>query len=420
MNFNKSAIYSITEKFVKMVAQLLLLVLASRTLEKNELGDILFCLAISLIFIFLNRAGLETISAKYFIGDNISKVYLKRVLIIRYLFSILCMILVITSGFYLVNADNLYLIVFFSTIHIFIPLNIYEIFYQAKARSQYTAISHITANVVTLLLAIYFTITSGDKFYFALCFFISQALPSIIFLIIAKIIGQLPAGKASVKKMRVMIKSSFPLIISTAAVVIYMRVDQIMLGYISGVNEVSNYVTAMRLTDGWFILFSTLISSYFPKLLITLKCNGERNFKSEVLQKSKILIIISYIIVLITCILSPYLVTIIFGQSYLVASSILNVTILSLPFVCVGLVATRIMIIRNEIDSILRRSLVGLFLNVILNFILIPKYNEIGAAWASFASQIVSTFIYNVLSQKTRDVFYLQLNVLTIGMVKIK
>ncbi|EIM9300179.1 flippase, partial [Escherichia coli] len=56
-----------------------------------------------------------------------------------------------------------------------------------------------------------------------------------------------------------------------------------------------------------------------------------------------------------------------------------------------------------------------------LNILLIPKYGIIGAAYASFVSQIFATWLSNSLNRKTFECFRIQsMTVLTLGLTGLR
>lgn len=51
---------------------------------------------------------------------------------------------------------------------------------------------------------------------------------------------------------------------------------------------------------------------------------------------------------------------------------------------------------------------VGAVVNIILNFILIPKYGGLGAGIATLAAQFVASYVSNAIFPKTRPMFVMQ------------
>jgi len=59
--------------------------------------------------------------------------------------------------------------------------------------------------------------------------------------------------------------------------------------------------------------------------------------------------------------------------------------------------------------SILQRHLLGAVVNVALNFVLIPDFGVIGAAWATVVSYSVAGMFYDLAQRHTRHMFRMKL-----------
>ncbi|MEM6404017.1 MAG: polysaccharide biosynthesis C-terminal domain-containing protein, partial [Cyanobacteria bacterium P01_D01_bin.116] len=78
-------------------------------------------------------------------------------------------------------------------------------------------------------------------------------------------------------------------------------------------------------------------------------------------------------------------------------------------FVFMG-VATLPWFIAEKLNHIsLGKTVLGAIMNVILNFLLIPKYGGIGAAIATISSQAASAFLSNAIDRRTRKLFKIQI-----------
>jgi PST family polysaccharide transporter len=412
MNFNASALAGVSEKFIKMFSQLFVLTVASRSLSPDELGSILYCLAISIIFIFLNKAGLESISSKFFTNNDKATTNLKHILFIRYACAIACLLLTLLVGLVLVPEEHYLLVIIFAFLHLLIPMNTYEVFYQSRAQGYIGAICLTLGHLIGLALAVYAWNTSEGVTFFAFVFIAPYIVTFAAFLGFSLCSNNRPSGRFSYPIAKTIAKSGTPLLFSSAAVILYMKLDQIMLGYLSGNAEVSIYVTATRLSEAWYVLGASLIAAYFPKLIITHKAGSRSLYRKEILHKMSLLIAASYVLIAITLLFSEFIVTLFFGANYYSSSNVLNITIMCVPLVYLGLLSTHMVIIEGSLNQIIYRSIGGLVVNIILNLVLIPSYGAIGAAVATLAAQFFSALLFNFFSNKT--IFRLQMKIITL------
>ncbi len=71
----------------------------------------------------------------------------------------------------------------------------------------------------------------------------------------------------------------------------------------------------------------------------------------------------------------------------------------------VAVVRTNYYVLTKTQNIVYLSSLLGLIINILLNFTLIPLYGIEGAAVASLISQIASVLLVNLFFKKTRKVF---------------
>lgn len=71
------------------------------------------------------------------------------------------------------------------------------------------------------------------------------------------------------------IKESYPLVISGAAVIIYQRIDQVMIGNMLNKTEVGYFATAAKFVDLIVFLPTVLVQTVTPVLIRTKENNPE-------------------------------------------------------------------------------------------------------------------------------------------------
>ncbi|CAM5217229.1 hypothetical protein ALON55S_08691 [Alishewanella longhuensis] len=75
-------------------------------------------------------------------------------------------------------------------------------------------------------------------------------------------------------------------------------------------------------------------------------------------------------------------------------------------FLALALVSSRYLINEGKQSMLMRRNLLGLALNVPLNFLLIPKMGIEGAALASLISVFCVSYLFDLASSFLRPVFW--------------
>jgi len=119
---------------------------------------------------------------------------------------------------------------------------------------------------------------------------------------------------------------------------------------------------------------------------------------------------IAIIIAIPTLFLSEFIIDLLYGESYRMAAPILSLHIWTGIFIFMGIVSNKWFVAENLQIYSFYRTLLGVSINILLNYILIPKYGIIGAAIATLISQIFASYIFNLTNIKLRHIFILQTN----------
>lgn len=189
-----------------------------------------------------------------------------------------------------------------------------------------------------------------------------------------------------------MLSDSWPLILSTIAITLYMRIDQVMLGNMAGSNAVGNYAAAVKFSEVWYFIPLAICSSVFPGI-IRAKQKSRRKYYQKLQQLFDFMSWIALTIaIVISCIATP-LINICLGTGYTDAGSILTLHVWSGIFVFLSIARSKWLIEENMTRFSSVSTSLGAVANILLNLILIPNYGGQGAAIATFVSYGISSYI---------------------------
>jgi PST family polysaccharide transporter len=204
-----------------------------------------------------------------------------------------------------------------------------------------------------------------------------------------------------------LIRDSWPLILSGAAVMLYMRIDQIMLGQMMGSQAVGIYSAAVRISEVWYFIPMILVASLFPSIVAAKDLGGDA-YQRQLQRLFDLMIIISFAVAI------PMTFLMLYGEPYRDAGSVLAINIWAGVFVFIGVASSNWFVIENRPLLNLRRSLIGAVINIALNLFLIPSYGPIGAAIATVISYSVAAFFADAMQKDTRFLFYMKLKSMNI------
>jgi O-antigen/teichoic acid export membrane protein len=406
----------VTEKLVKMVTQLAMIVLLAKYLGPESLGSLMYCFAIASIFMFLNQLGLDSVLVKHFVMQENNKFQLLRnAFAVRFCAALFCVLIINLLGLWLVDESSRELLLVISIYHLFLPATVLEWYFQSQGRGDLSALGQITGHVFGFAFRLTCLYLSADLVWFGAAYVAESLCMFLMYWAIANKQNVGSIGAVSVSQIKLLLKESAPLILSGAIVLLYMKVDQIMLGKMVSDAEVGIYVAASRLSEAWYFVGLTIITAYFPKFLHIKKTQTEQEYHQSIIKVGRWLVWSAILLAVITMFISPWLISLLYGDDYSRSANVLMITIWAVPFVYLGTISTKMYVALSQTKNILWRSVSGLLMNLILNYFLIPHYGAVGAAMATLVSQVIASFLVNIFYSPKFNVFQTQLKVLLLG-----
>lgn len=219
--------------------------------------------------------------------------------------------------------------------------------------------------------------------------------------------GRIFAWRACTHRAVVLLKQSWPVIFSGMAIMVYMRLDTIMLKMMQGDFAVGLYSAATRVSEVWYFIPTAIVSSVSPAI-IRAKDDPEL-FYGRLRKLFSLMTVTAYVIGSIVALASHAIIRILYSNSYSGAAPVLAVHVWASIFVFLGVAQSPWNLSKNLLKQSLYNTLFGAIINVAMNLYLIPRYSAMGAAIATVVSYAISGVFANVFSARTRPIFYMQM-----------
>jgi O-antigen/teichoic acid export membrane protein len=201
-----------------------------------------------------------------------------------------------------------------------------------------------------------------------------------------------------------LLKDSWPLILSGIVISIYMKIDQVMIMEMMEAQAVGQYAAAVRISELWYFIPMVIASSLFPAI-INAKAKSEELYYTRLQKLYDLMVWMAILIALPMTFLSDWVINILYGEQYSQAGSVLMIHIWAGVFVFLGVASGKWLLSENlQIFSTVNTT-IGAIVNVVLNYILIPKIGVEGAAWATLISYFVAAYLSLLFWKKTRTNF---------------
>ena len=385
-------------------------ILVIRYLGPDNFGLLSYAISFYGLFTALSVLGLESISIRELVKHPdkrdklLGSVFGLRLIGGAITLAIIIIVLLSTGESY----DTSLLIIVISSSVIFQSFSVVDYYFRSKVEAKYSVYvlsSSVLISAVIKLLMVYWKV---PLIYFAVIYSFEFLVAAVGFLMVYKKRGLKISGWKFDKLLSVeLLKDSWPLILSGLVVSIYMKIDQVMIKNMLNNEQVGYYAAAVRLSEAWYFIPIAITNSLFPAI-VHAKNISEEFYNNRMQKLYDMLAWLSIAIALPVSFFSKEIILILLGNTYASSAPILTIYIWAGVAVFLGVASSQYLINENYTKLSFFRTFIGMIINVILNFILIPVYGIIGAAVATLISYSLATFSI-VFFKKTNKQFIMML-----------
>ena len=222
-------------------------------------------------------------------------------------------------------------------------------------------------------------------------------------------------GKWQSPRAKELAKDAWPLLLSGIAVLLYMRVDVLMLNGVKGSESAGVYAAAARFTELWYFLPVVISSSVLP-MLMRAKEASEVEYRKRFQLVFDLSVSAACALAASMTVAAKYIIELAYGPAYAGAVGVMRLHAWSLVFVFLGVIRGQYLVIESLTGFYLISVLCGLLFNIAGNALLIPSYGAEGAAIATLLAQAVAALISSFCYQPVRVCAWMQARALTLPM----
>lgn len=286
-------------------------------------------------------------------------------------------------------------------------LGVVELWFQAHLHGKYVMLSRGASRLLGAAMKVALIVSGSGLTLFVVAYGVDVGLPALGMLVFyAFVTKQRVRGwRVDGSMARQLFSDSWPLVFSGVMSVVYMKIDQVMLGQMHGDGEVGIYAAAVRISEAFYLLPNIVLISVFP-WLIKGKSQGHDVYMGRFQRLYDLFVWGAIGAGLITQLAAGPLMTQLFGESYAAAGAVLAVHIWGGLFWFSGSIGHRYLIAENYTRLTLYMTTSGAVVNVLLNLWLIPPLGAMGAAYATLASFAVSHWLAGALAPESRPMLW--------------
>lgn len=164
------------------------------------------------------------------------------------------------------------------------------------------------------------------------------------------------------------------------------RIDILILKYLSSNEQVGYYSLGASVAEGWqspFALGAVILSS-------SANSSNQSQVNKDVARLFRFVTLISLFIATVIYFISPFLIVKLYGKEFLPSVGVVQRILPAVLIVVIAKVLAQRLAGLKKTYLVYYIYLPALIINVILNFILIPQYQALGAVYSSVASYFFS------------------------------
>ncbi|QSV69439.1 MAG: flippase [Aphanizomenon flos-aquae KM1D3_PB] len=392
-------------KVFRLFISLCMGTLVARYLGPEKFGTLQYALAFSSFFLPLSTSQMGKIVTRDLVQKPVSK---DKILGTAFIVQIIGGILAATLSIMFIKiiypqSSYIHLLVAIVAIKfIFNSFQPIENWFESQVKSKFQVLASNLAFLIITIIKIFLIVFKAPLFLFASIISLEAIIYATGLIFYYQLDHQnIRTWTTDFQSIKYLIRESYPQFLSTTAILIYASLDQVMLGSMVGHSSIGIYSSAVILCESLSFLPLIISSSLYPSM-IKAQSLSKSTYRNKLQKIYDFTSLLAYAIIILIVPLSGFLINLLYGDNYQLASPILSIYIFTSLFTFQGEVMSNWIVTEGLQHFNLYAKLVGLAANIMLNLLLIPLYQGIGAAIATLVSASLANYFCFLFWKKTR------------------
>lgn len=415
--------WAVFGKVINILSGLLVGVLIARYLGPEQFGLMNYVISYVTIFNVLATFGFDNIEIRELSKADTSNTgkILGTALFLRLIFAVATLLTVIISvTIFETNDFTKWMIIIYAFSFIAGTLNVIKNYFTAIVLNEYVVKTEIFRTVVSALTKILLLWAKAPLEWFIVAVTIDFFIIASGYIIsYKKKVGSFVNWIFDKQIARYQIKEAYPLVFSGAAILIYQKIDQLMIGNMIDNVSVGQYSVGAKLSE-FLVFIPMIISQTLTPLLVRAKVNS----KEDYVKKRQLFLDVIFWPTFFLCgllfISAKPLILFLYGKEYLDAIPVFQIMVWKAVFSAMFTSSAQIIVIEKLQRYAVLRNVVGCLFNVILNLLLIPKIGIEGAALTSIITLCLTGYICHLFIKPYSFLFSLQSDSVLNGLRRLK
>lgn len=402
-SIKRNAFFSVIKEFFSLVFPIITFPYATRILLPDGIGKINFANSIISYFIVIANLGINGYATREAtkIRENkqkLTKLY-KELISINLICCFFSYCLFFVTLFFIPKFYEYRNLLFICSIKIIFSVLSTEWVFTAYEEFKYLTIRSILVQLISIIYLFIFVKTRNDLLFYAIftIFLVCGNCFCNLFYV-KKFINFKYQPKLEIRKH---FKSIIIFLGMSIVTSIYTMLDTTMLGFLSTDIQVGYYSASTKLGHMVLSLLTAITGVLLPRFTKYIQTDDKLRINELIINTANILILLSIPIIFGLIILAKPIIIILAGEHYIPSiSSMRIIALIILPISFGSLIGVQLLPSIGKEKVTFYSYLIGAFINILLNSLLIPKHGAIGASISTVFSEITVTLFQLIYVRK--------------------
>jgi PST family polysaccharide transporter len=387
---------SVVLRMGRLLINLVLMSLLARQIGQEGFGHLVVAIAQVTILLCIVDLGMQGIMHRDLVHEDGQWQTLGSVFFTRLLLGALCYAGLMVYALYAPQEER-WLLVIYGSLLFTHGTTVFSAWLCARQQMEAVSWSQFLGFVVSAVAILIGIFIHAPLWYFAATYVVEcWAALVVMVLIFRRRGGRIRTWSWSFQRTFVLLRESWFEMASQLALLLLFRLDTIMVQALRGAADAGTYGAAVRVSEVVYFIPPALATACMPAL-VALRKRDKLRYEQRVAEYFALSFVLAAVCAAALVFAAPPLVALLFGKDFSGSAPILVVHAWSfIPF-AIGTARTVYFTVEGKLWVNLPSVLTALALNAVLNWLWIPRWSGMGAAWATLiaytAAWVLSSFV---------------------------
>lgn len=413
----RNLFWSVMGKIITLAGNLLAGIIIARFLGAEKYGIMNYVISFVTLFQVIALFGLDNIEVREEAKkDKDPNVIIGTAFAIKMILAIITFFITVAVSFFIEDDINttIYVAVYALSV-IANTLTVIRNRFTSLVQNEFVVKAEIIRTLIGIIIKIVLWQLNVHLIWFIAAMAFDFVLLGAGYIVAYKIkLGKIKEWKFDRQYAKFLIKEAFPLLLTSAAVFIYQRIDQVMIGNLVDKEAVGFFATATRFVEILMFIPAMLTHTITPILVETRKKN-KKIYNQKAQTFMNITFWTSLGLATVLSLLAFWIVRYTYGENYLQAVPIMKVLAFKVPAFALSTTAGAMLVIEGLQKWAIIRDLFGCVVCIALNWMLLEQFGAIAAAAIAIVSYVCAGYLADSFIPQYRHLFKIQTNAIING-----